>query len=369
MSPEDGLTSAGVYGLLVELDRWTVGRFGELAEPFQLLVVGGAAIAMQWNPGRVTYDVDVVSEGLPADIWVGAASVAAGQEGVRSDWLNAAAKMKALSPIADADPTLVYEGTNLRVYGAGARYVMAMKAVAGRPIDLADLPAVLVECRFASLDEALRWVSQAHSHRQIPVAARYILEAAWADLEARGLVPATGPTVGEPAELWVRPASQTTSGWEIELRRAGREPVSRGVLYPLLDDALHAAEFARTVLDTPEPLRLGAPPDRAEYQEPSPDNCRTVVLPVPQDGAWVLQATGSDGEQRAVSPPYPTLWQAQSAQSVLAGSRAELGAPEGRNPVQVRASAVCACLKLGSVCLHFETPTPDTRPPERGRFR
>ena len=165
---------------------WTSGwysRWGNWRSPSSCWWwAGGAAVSLQWDPRRLTNDVDVVSDGLPSDLWKGAAAVAAGQKGVRVDWLNDAAKIGALSRQVDAEPTLVYEGTNLMVYGAGARYVMAMKLVAGREIDLKDLPTLLKAAEFESLDEALEWVTRAHSHRLIPVAAQYILEEAWDDL-------------------------------------------------------------------------------------------------------------------------------------------------------------------------------------------
>ena len=68
-------------------------------------------------PAASTDDVDVVSDRLPADLWAGAAAVAAGQEEVRADWLSDAAKIGVLSPQVDADPALIYEGRNIRVYG------------------------------------------------------------------------------------------------------------------------------------------------------------------------------------------------------------------------------------------------------------
>ena len=180
LTSEEGLTPDQLLGLFGALDRWLVREMGELAAPFELLVVGGAAISMQWDPVRVTNDVDVVSDRLPGDLWQGVAEVAAGQQGVRPDWLNDSAKIGALSPQMDAGPTLVFEGTNLLVYGASARYVMAMKLVAGREVDLKDLPTLLRAAEFESVDEALEWVARAHSQRLIPVAAQYILEEAWA---------------------------------------------------------------------------------------------------------------------------------------------------------------------------------------------
>lgn len=153
--------------------------------PYHILVVGGAAIAMQWDHARMTNDVDVVSDDLASELREGVAAVAAKQRGVRTDWLNDAAKIGSLSPQVDPDPCLIYKGTKLMVYGASARYVMAMKLVAHRPIDLEDLPILLREADFESLEEALEWVARAHSHRPIPVAAQYLLEELWADLYER----------------------------------------------------------------------------------------------------------------------------------------------------------------------------------------
>lgn len=41
----------------------------DIRSPVKIVIVGGAAIALQWNPRRTTYDVDVVSEGIPTVFW------------------------------------------------------------------------------------------------------------------------------------------------------------------------------------------------------------------------------------------------------------------------------------------------------------
>ena len=137
---------------------------------------------LQWNPSRLTNDVDAVSEGFTDELREGIAAVAAKRGHVRADWLNDASKISTLSPQADASPTLIYEGTNLTIYGAGARYVMAMKAISGRPVDLADLPVLVRAADFDTLDEALEWIDRAYPLRPTPVSARYALEQIWADL-------------------------------------------------------------------------------------------------------------------------------------------------------------------------------------------
>ena len=174
-----GLTSEQLIGMFYELDLWLAAR---KADTYRIVVVGGAAIALQWNPSRLTNDVDAISEGFTDELREGIAAVAAKQGDVRADWLNDARKISALSPQTDTSPTPVYEGTNLVVYGASARYVMAMKAISGRPVDLGDLPVLVSAADFDSLDEALEWIDHAYPLQQPPVPARYALEQTWADL-------------------------------------------------------------------------------------------------------------------------------------------------------------------------------------------
>ena len=350
-----GFAAAECYSLLGALDRWTVDALGELDEPIALLVVGGAAISMQWNPRRLTHDVDVVSEGLPPVLWEGAAAVAAAREGVRADWINAAAKAKVLSPRVDAAPTLLYAGRNLRVYGASARYVTAMKAVSGRPWDLEDLPAVLAESGFESLDAALEWVERAHSGRQIPVSAKFYLTNAWdAAAASQRRLPAAGPVC-----LWVRPsAGSDGGGWDIELRPPGRESLSGGVRYPSMDAALQASGFAQTLLNIAEPLRFENWEHGWELREPMPGHPRVRVLPVPRVGGWALYAFGPAGDQRAVSPLYPTQRSAAGAQRFLQDAQAALAAKGSDDRVHLRCVAVCACRDQGLRCRHHTDTYP-----------
>ena len=354
LTPDKGLTPVELCGLIGALDQWLVQELGEMAQPLDLLAVGGAAIALQWDPGRVTDDVDVISDLLPADLWEGAAAVAASREDVRADWLNDAAKIGVLSPQVDAEPALIYDGRNIRVYGASARYVMAMKAVAGRPTDLEDLPGLVEEGRFGSLDEALEWVARAHSHHQVPVAAQYIIESVWAEIMERGSRQ-TAPAAGH---LAVRPGRHSEWGWEVELARADGEPLTGWARYPSMEHALEAADLARELLDAPERLRF----EKWEWDwqpgDPGPGDRRLTVVPVPQVGGWTVRVVDPTGESRRVSLPYPTQQDAWAAQSFIANASRALGDPRQRGPVQVRVSGVCNCRQRGSPCRHYGHPAP-----------
>ena len=81
-------------------------------------------------PGRVTDDVDVISEGMP-QVLADVAERVANRHGLRRDWINDAARL-GLPHLA---PGLVpiFSGERLTVYRASATYVLATKLNAGRP--------------------------------------------------------------------------------------------------------------------------------------------------------------------------------------------------------------------------------------------
>ncbi len=359
--PDEGLTPAQIYGLMGALDLWLISEMGELAEPCDLLVVGGAAVSLQWNPARLTNDIDVISDMLPGGLWEGAAAVAGAQEGVRLDWLNDAAKIGALSHEVDARPTLLYEGRTLRVYGAGARYVLAMKLVAGREVDLGDLPTLLEAAAFESLDDALEWTARAHSHRQVPVAAQYILEDAWEERMAR--VGKRRPSSARNyAWLSVRPFAGAARGWELVLEQRSGDTRTGGPEYPSMESALGASDFARSVLDAHGLLRFEKWEQGGELGGSVPGDPRPVMLLVPQADGWVLQVTDAGGERVATSQTYPTHDEASAAQDFLHSVGRTVGTPQPRSPLQVRVSSVCACRLTEHRCRHHNHPSPEDNP-------
>ena len=172
------LTAARIRELLDAVNT----RLGHaaVADPVGLVVVGGAAVAMQWNPGRTTYDVDVVSEGIPAEFWAAAADVGR-EEGLDDNWVNAAARIKAPTGPTPGEPIELYAGSHLVVYGASPHYVLAMKLVAGRDVDLRDMPVLLDAARPQTRHDLYDLVDQAYPNTPIPAATRYIIDQVWAD--------------------------------------------------------------------------------------------------------------------------------------------------------------------------------------------
>lgn len=93
-----------------------------------LFVVGGAAIALTYDTGRRTRDVDAVFDN-PATVYEAARAVAR-RMGLPNDWLNDAVRTYLLG--VDGDAHAVYESASLQVSVGSAPYVLAMKLLAGR---------------------------------------------------------------------------------------------------------------------------------------------------------------------------------------------------------------------------------------------
>lgn len=171
----------------------TADRIGELfaavdsrldgSEPLDILVVGGAAISLQWNPARITYDVDVVSEGVTQDFRNAVAAVGR-REGLDAHWLNDAAKAKTPS----GSGTRVSEPPLLRVEPTGVRGRRPLRAghEAGLGTPHRHPGHAGADGRRPPSDQRRLFdlVEQAYPHIQIPVSTRYIIDMVWADYAA-----------------------------------------------------------------------------------------------------------------------------------------------------------------------------------------
>lgn len=157
--------------------------FGEVDEQLQrhdssqhvrVLIVGGAAIALQWGD-RYTYDVDIISEGMTPALRAAAARVGE-RYGLDRAWMNDAAKIKAASTKIGMSPVGLYSGKCLEVLGADARYLLAMKLCSLRDIDRRDLLVLIHQSGITSKEELLDLVQQAYPTRMIPVAVQYSID-------------------------------------------------------------------------------------------------------------------------------------------------------------------------------------------------
>ncbi len=182
-----------------------------LRAPVEIVIVGGAAVALQWNRRRTTYDIDVVAEGIPAVFWDVVAAVGR-DENLGAGWLNAAARVKAPHGPTPGEPSEVYLGSNLRVYGASPHYVLAMKLLVGRLIDREDMPVLMEAAQPPNKGALYDLVEQAYPQAQIPASTGYIIDQVWDDYAVAH--PERIQSGAAAAGVHVRPYQLDNQGWE-----------------------------------------------------------------------------------------------------------------------------------------------------------
>ena len=101
----------------------------------EVLLVGGAVMLLVIGSRRTTRDIDAYFGGN-AGVIREAARVVAEREGLPPDWINDGVKGFIYS---QPPQTTWLEHPGLRVFVANPDYVLAMKAVAGRPEDIQDI--------------------------------------------------------------------------------------------------------------------------------------------------------------------------------------------------------------------------------------
>ena len=79
---------------IVELFRQVDAELHTLTDRHcDIMIAGGAAVALLWNQQRITNDVDIVSEGMTPQLREAVARVARDYD-LAPDWFNDAAKLK-----------------------------------------------------------------------------------------------------------------------------------------------------------------------------------------------------------------------------------------------------------------------------------
>jgi Nucleotidyltransferase of unknown function (DUF6036) len=132
--------------LLTELGR----RLSAKGVAGRLYIVGGAAMALEFDTRRTTRDIDAVLH-PPTTVADEAASMAT-DLGLPLGWLSAAAQ--AFMPLPDEDPvSLDIEG--LQVAVSSPANLLAMKMAAGRPQDLTDLVVLFRHLKIRSPEQAV----------------------------------------------------------------------------------------------------------------------------------------------------------------------------------------------------------------------
>ncbi len=138
----------------------------------EMFLVGGAAIAVAYNARRATRDVDAIFE--PKQAIYEAARIVAEEMGLPDNWLNDAVKLFLRGH--DPHPLPVLDEPGLRVFSASPRYLLALKLLAGRREDEADIRLLIDQLGIRTIDEALQVVLSVYPESQILPRTQFLLE-------------------------------------------------------------------------------------------------------------------------------------------------------------------------------------------------
>ena len=130
------LSAEDIRGLLAQVGELLQARGLEAS----VYVVGGAAMALEFESRRTTRDVDAAIRSEREGFWEAAAEVAA-RNGLSPDWVNenAAAFMTNEPDVAQTEISL----PGVRVAVASAEHLLAMKLRAMRQRDMDDLEVLV----------------------------------------------------------------------------------------------------------------------------------------------------------------------------------------------------------------------------------
>ena len=136
----------------------------------EMLIVGGAAMALAYSTRRSTSDLDAVFE--PKTLIYEAAARIATRHSLDAGWLNDA--VKGYLPGADPNATVFFDRPGLVVRIASPRYLLAMKLLASRvERDEDDIRVLLRLSNITTANEALVLVSDLYPVAAIPPKVRF----------------------------------------------------------------------------------------------------------------------------------------------------------------------------------------------------
>ena len=148
-------------------------RLTEQGLEAQLFVVGGAAMALEYDGGRLTRDVDAIFE--PAAAIRRIVEDLGEAYDLEPDWLNDGAK--GFMPGQDENPRTVFESTSLLVQVPSPEYLLAMKLHASRDErDLVDAARLFNIAGFSSAAEAYELLERTYTRAQLLPRHRYVVE-------------------------------------------------------------------------------------------------------------------------------------------------------------------------------------------------
>jgi Nucleotidyltransferase of unknown function (DUF6036) len=144
-----------------------------------MFVVGGAAMALAYDTRRATRDIDAVF--APKTEIYECAAVVGLALGLSEGWLNDAVKgflptHVARPGVPDPDAVPVFDEPGLRVMAASPRYLLAMKLLAPRREDEADILWLCRHLGIATAAQALAVLDDLYPGVQVLPRSRFLIE-------------------------------------------------------------------------------------------------------------------------------------------------------------------------------------------------
>lgn len=128
--------------LVLELMGRLVSALDQRGVEASIYIVGGAAIALDYDSRRLTVDVDAFFE--PRDIVLEEAKKLAEEFGISDDWLNDKAKMGKVNADDEGIPQMM-SSSGVKITTASPHHLIAMKLAAERDRDVNDIATILEE--------------------------------------------------------------------------------------------------------------------------------------------------------------------------------------------------------------------------------
>jgi hypothetical protein len=147
-----------------------LARRGVVAD---LYVFGGAALALAFDARRATRDIDAVFK--PHGIVLEEARAVADELGLPQFWLNEQASAY-VAPGGDPTAPRVFDHPGLRVLVASAEHLLAMKVMAARRRDAADIELLLDRLGLRTVEEVIALCAEVFPDEPVPARARLVLE-------------------------------------------------------------------------------------------------------------------------------------------------------------------------------------------------
>lgn len=177
------LSKSDIKRLLGKLDD----KLADRGQKCEILVLGGAALILEWNIRDLTQDVDALfSDG---ELVRSLREEIAREEGLSDEWLNDG--VKGYVDTEPEDKKILYAGDALSVYRPPAKYLLAMKAQAARigaeESDKEDLKFLIKHCGIESADEVIDIVEKYYPKRSIETKTKFFVESLFEEIQEEKL--------------------------------------------------------------------------------------------------------------------------------------------------------------------------------------